>query len=95
MIGMSFFSFLALLLVSVIVSAILHYGFKYYVTPGPWSFCSKVIVGWIGAWFGSPVFGRWFAGLQYEEVYFIPAILGSAALLIVAIDLTKMRTGKK
>jgi uncharacterized membrane protein YeaQ/YmgE (transglycosylase-associated protein family) len=95
MIGMSFFSFLALLIVSVIVSAILHYGFKYYVTPGPWSFCSKVIVGWIGAWFGSPVFGRWFAGLQYEEVYFIPAILGSAALLIVAIDLTKMRTGKK
>ena len=48
MIGMDFISFLILLIISVVVSAMLHYGFKYYVMPGFWSFCSKVVVGGIG-----------------------------------------------
>jgi uncharacterized membrane protein YeaQ/YmgE (transglycosylase-associated protein family) len=94
MIGMEFISFLILLLISVVVSAILHYGLKYYVTPGLWSFTSKVVVGWIGAWLGSPVFGYWphrFPFLSYGDVWFVPAILGSFAVLVVAIDLAKMR----
>lgn len=95
MIGMSFASFLILLVISIVVSAILHFGLKYYVTPGLWSFCSKIVVGWIGAWLGSPVLGHWWPGLQFEEVYYIPAILGSTALLILAVDLTKMVSGKK
>jgi len=41
-----------------VVSGILHYGLNYYVTPGFWSFCSKVAVGWVGAWIGSPVIGH-------------------------------------
>ena len=57
MLGMDFVSFLILLVISIVVCAILHYGCKYYVTAGPWSFCSKVVVGWVGAWLGSPVFG--------------------------------------
>ncbi len=92
MIGMDFISFLILLVISVVVSAILHYGFEYYVTPGLWSFCSKVVVGWIGAWLGSPVLGYWphqFPWLHHGEVWFVPAILGSAALLLVAVDLAK------
>jgi uncharacterized membrane protein YeaQ/YmgE (transglycosylase-associated protein family) len=91
MIGMDFVSFLILLVISLVVSAVLHYGLNYYVTPGFWSFCSKVIVGWVGAWLGSPVFGHWFAGLQYNEVYYIPAILGAAAILVIAVDLVKMQ----
>lgn len=91
MIGMDFVSFLILLIISVVVSGILHYGLNYYVAPGLWSFCSKVVVGWIGAWLGSPVFGYWFPGFQYHEVYIIPAIIGSAALLVLAIDLMKMQ----
>ena len=59
MIGMDFISFLILLVISVVVSGILHYGLNYYVTPGFWSFCSKVAVGWLGAWIGSPVIGHW------------------------------------
>jgi uncharacterized membrane protein YeaQ/YmgE (transglycosylase-associated protein family) len=93
MIGMDFISFLILLVISVAISAILHYGFDYYVTPGLWSFCSKIIVGWIGAWLGSPVFGYWphrFPLLNYGDIWIIPAILGSAALLLVAVDLAKM-----
>ena len=93
MIGMNSISFLILLIISVAVSAILHYHFKYYVTPGHWSFCSKVVVGWIGAWLGSPVFGHWpnrIPSLHYAEVWYIPAILGALALIIVAVDVATM-----
>jgi uncharacterized membrane protein YeaQ/YmgE (transglycosylase-associated protein family) len=93
MIGMDFVSFLILLVISVVVAGILHYGCKYYVTPGIWSFCSKVVVGWIGAWLGSPVFGYWphrILSLQYENIWFIPAILGALALIIVAVDVANM-----
>jgi uncharacterized membrane protein YeaQ/YmgE (transglycosylase-associated protein family) len=96
MIGMDFVSFLILLIISIVVSVILHYGLDYYVTPGHWSFCSKVAVGWIGAWLGSPVFGHWphrIPNLQYGEVYVVPAILGAVAILLVAVDLGKMASG--
>ncbi len=87
MIGMNFISFLILLVISIVVSAILHYVLKYYIRPGFVSFVSKVIFGWIGAWLGSSVFGYWFAGLVYEKICIIPAILGSFALLIIMVDL--------
>lgn len=89
MIGMNFVSFIILLVISIAVSAVLHFVFKYYVRPGWNSFISKVIFGWIGAWLGSPVFGYWFEGVKYEEVYIIPAILGSLAFLILTIDFVK------
>ncbi|MFI5400304.1 MAG: hypothetical protein ACHQZQ_04530 [SAR324 cluster bacterium] len=95
MIGMDFPSFLILLVISIVVSAILHYGLKYYVSPGIWSFCSKIVVGWVGAWLGSPVLGNWWPGLNYGNVYYIPAILGSLALLIYAIRRAQMSAGKK
>ena len=88
-----FLSFLSLLIISVVVSAILHYGVKYYVTPGPWSFCSKVVVGYIGAWLGTPVFGKWWDGISYGDVFIIPAILGSLALIVVCVDVAKMSMG--
>jgi len=90
MIGMDFISFLILLVISVVVSGVLHFGLHYYVTPGIWSFCSKIVVGWVGAWLGSPVLGHWLPDLQYHEVYYIPAILGSLGVLVVAVDLAKM-----
>jgi uncharacterized membrane protein YeaQ/YmgE (transglycosylase-associated protein family) len=89
MIGMDFVSFLILLVISAVVSAILHYPLKFYVRPGFVSYLSKVIFGWIGAWLGTPVFGRWFGGLNYREVYILPAILGCAAILVMLVDLVK------
>ncbi len=89
MIGMNFISFVILLAISIVVSAVLHFGFKYYVRAGLNSFISKIIFGWIGAWLGSPVFGYWFESVKYEKVYIIPAILGSVAFLILMIDLVK------
>ena len=89
MIGMDFVSFVILLIISIVVTLVLHYGLKFYVIPGFWSFISKVIIGWIGAWLGTPVFGKWFVGLNYNEVYIIPAILGAAALEILVVDAVK------
>jgi uncharacterized membrane protein YeaQ/YmgE (transglycosylase-associated protein family) len=89
MIGMDFISFLILLIISVVVSGILHFGFKYYIVSGFGSYLSKVLVGWIGAWLGSPVFGHWWQGLNYREVYIVPAILGCLLLLIFAVDCVK------
>jgi uncharacterized membrane protein YeaQ/YmgE (transglycosylase-associated protein family) len=83
---MDFLSFVILLIISVVVSGILHFGFKYYVVPGWWSYGSKVVIGWVGAWLGTPVFGRWWAGANYEAVYIVPAILGCLALVIFAVD---------
>ncbi len=82
MIGMNFLSFLILLIISIVISAIIHYGFKYRVRADFDSFIAKVIFGWIGAWLGTPVLGHWGSFLSYENVYIIPAILGCLALLI-------------
>ena len=86
---MDFLSFLILLVISAVVSAVLHFGFKYYVVSGLGSYFGKVAVGWIGARLGSPVLGHWWAGVQYGEVYFVPAILGSVGLLVLAIDIAQ------
>jgi uncharacterized membrane protein YeaQ/YmgE (transglycosylase-associated protein family) len=93
MIGMNFSSFLVLLIISVVVSAVLHYMLKYYIRPGFNSFVSKVVLGWVGAWLGSPVLGYWFEGLKCCGVYIIPAILGSLALLVLMIDVVKSVKG--
>jgi len=54
------------------------------------SFFSKVVFGWIGAWLGTPVFGRWFNGVCYENIFIIPAILGSLlAIMVILVDLVK------
>lgn len=89
MIGMGFIEFLILLVIAIVVAAIFHYGIKYYVTSGTDSFLSKIVLGWIGAWLGSPVLGHWFEGLAFESVYIIPAILGAIALILLAVEVAK------
>ncbi len=89
MIGMNFISFIILLAIAVIVAVILHFVFNYKVRQ-EWStiFC-EIIFAWIGAWLGSPVLGHWFTGWNYMSVFIIPAILGSLALLVIAVEVTK------
>lgn len=89
MVGMNFLSFIVLLIISVIVSLILHFVTKTMVRGGFESFLSKVIIGWIGGWLGSPVLGNWFTGLKIGDVFIIPAILGSFALIILLVDMVK------
>ncbi len=89
MIGMDFVSFLILLVISVVVSLILHLAMKMRVRAGFESLLGTIIWGWIGGWLGSPVFGHWFPGFRYHEVFITPAILGSFALISLMIDLVK------
>ena len=80
-------SFLALLVISIVVAAVLHYGLKFYVRAGLTSFVSKIIFGYIGAsWFGS-MFGQW--GPTNGTIYYVPAVLGAAALLVLVVDIVK------
>jgi uncharacterized membrane protein YeaQ/YmgE (transglycosylase-associated protein family) len=88
-IAMDFMSFLVLLIISIVVCGILHYGFKYYIVPGLWSYLSKVVIGWVGARLGTPVFGEWWEGVNYGDVYYVPAILGCLLLVIFAVDVVK------
>jgi len=90
---MDFISFIILLVIAVVVSWVLHYLLKYYVTAGVWSFVSKVVIAYIGAALGSPFFGEWWPGVAYGDIYFVPAILGAFAILIVVVDLAKIRKG--
>lgn len=81
-------SFFALLVISVVVAAILHYGLKFYVRTGLTSFISKVIIGYIGAsWLGSSMMGQW--GPTNGTVYYVPAALGAAAILVLVVDIVK------
>jgi uncharacterized membrane protein YeaQ/YmgE (transglycosylase-associated protein family) len=77
MIGMGFLSFLWLLIIAVVVSVVLYYLIKIQLASGYWM---QLIVSWIGAWLGGPVFGKWFASVQISGIYIIPAILGAIAL---------------
>lgn len=89
MTGMDFYSFLILLVIAVVVAGVAHYGVKYYVVGGTASFLSKVIVAWLGGWVGGPIFGYWCEAVSYQNVYIIPAILGSAAAVILCVDIAK------
>jgi uncharacterized membrane protein YeaQ/YmgE (transglycosylase-associated protein family) len=42
-----------------------------------------VIVGWFGAWLGSPVFGHWL--WRIENVYVVPSILGAIATVYLTV----------
>jgi len=86
---MDFVNFLILLVISAVVAAVLHYGLKYYVVPGLGSYFGKVVVAWIGARLGSPVLGHWWEGLNRGDLYYVPAILGSLALLVLVVDVVK------
>ena len=39
--------------------------------------------------------GHWFEGVNYGELYILPAIIGSAAMLIFSVDIVRMITASK
>ena len=92
MIGIDFISFLILSIISIVVSGILHFAFKFYITTGWRSYLCKVGIGWVGAWLGSPVAGYWphrFGFLSHGQVFIVPAILGCLFSLIFVVDFMK------
>lgn len=79
MIGMNFWAFLILLVAGLIAAAVLHYVVRYRFLEGFDGFLAKCVVGWIGAWLGSPVLGHWFERVKLANLYLIPALLGAFA----------------
>ena len=89
MIGMGFGFFLVNLLIALVVATVLHFALEVRVRGGTLSYLSSLVLAWLGAWLGPPVFGNWFPGLETAGVHWIPALLGSCALLILAVDAVK------
>jgi uncharacterized membrane protein YeaQ/YmgE (transglycosylase-associated protein family) len=75
MLGMSLLSFLVLTLISAVVAVVYHNVLRYRFLEGNDALFGKLIVGWFGAWLGSPILGYWL--WKVEDVYVVPAILGA------------------
>jgi uncharacterized membrane protein YeaQ/YmgE (transglycosylase-associated protein family) len=87
MLGMSLLSFLILTLIGAVVAVAYYSVVRYRFLERHDALIGKLIIGWFGAWLGSPVLGHWL--WRVENVYIVPAILGA----ITAIHLTVL-TGK-
>lgn len=74
-IGMSFLGFVTILIVGIIAALVLHFAVRYRFRRGFDGFMSKWIIGWIGAWLGSPVLGHWW--FQIGGIWVIPALIGA------------------
>jgi uncharacterized membrane protein YeaQ/YmgE (transglycosylase-associated protein family) len=79
MLGMSLLSFLILTFIGAVVAATYHYVFWYRFLEGNDAVLGKLIIGWLGAWLGSPVLGHWL--WKVENVYIVPALLGAIATI--------------
>jgi uncharacterized membrane protein YeaQ/YmgE (transglycosylase-associated protein family) len=79
MIDMHFASFLTILVLSLFAALVVHYAVRYRVLKGFDGFLLKWVVGWLGAWIGTPVLGAWFDGFRIGSVYIVPALVGAFA----------------
>lgn len=79
LIGMSFASFVVLLVVSAIAAAIVHWGWRYRLFNGLDGFLGQWMVAWVGAWLGPAVLGHWFDGAMVQGIFLVPAFLGALA----------------
>ncbi len=87
MLGMNFLSFLTLTFIGAVVAAAYHYVFRYRFLEGNDAVIGKLIIGWLGAWLGTPVLGHWL--WKVENVYIVPALLGAIATIHLTILTTK------
>jgi uncharacterized membrane protein YeaQ/YmgE (transglycosylase-associated protein family) len=91
MLGMSLLSFLVLTLIGAVVAAVYHYVIRYRILDSHDAAVGKLIVGWLGAWLGSPILGHWL--WKVENVYIVPAVLGAIAAIHLVV-LTGKASGK-
>ena len=79
LIGMSFLSFLVLLILSAIAAAVVHWVVRYRLFEGIYGFLGQWMVAWLGAWLGPAVLGHWFDSLMLWNIYILPALIGAFA----------------
>ena len=84
---MDFLPFLVLLVISVIISLIVFFvgGFRIEGLKCH-GLCPLIIIGWIGGWLGSPVFGHWCKPLSIDNVYIVPATIGTIVAICLYIS---------
>jgi uncharacterized membrane protein YeaQ/YmgE (transglycosylase-associated protein family) len=81
MIGIQFGGFLVILIAGLIAAIFVHYLARYRCLPGFDGFLAQWVVGWFGAWLGSPVLDhRW---LEIQGIYAIPALLGALVAVFI------------
>ena len=81
MIGMHLGSFLVVLIAGLIGAIVLHYVVRYRCLKGFDGFLAQWVVGWFGAWLGSPVLGHWW--FKISGIYGIPALLGAFVAIFI------------
>ena len=89
MIGMTFQSFLSLLVISAVCAALVNSMFKLTVLNMGEAYLSQWMLGWIGAWLGSAVVGHWGWMVPGTDVYLVPAVAGSIASVYLMTVLLK------
>ena len=90
MIGMSFPSFLTLLVISAVCAFVFHSLLRLRVLHKGEGYLSEWIMGWIGAWIGSPVVGHWGWMVPSSDIYLGPAIIGSIVGIYTLVALFRM-----
>jgi uncharacterized membrane protein (Fun14 family) len=91
MIGMDFLSFLILLAIGVVAVAVKTIAVGGANLAEVSDVLSDLVVAWIGGWLGSPVFGYWFEGVAYRQIYLLPAALGAVAALALKTRYNRLR----
>ena len=86
---MTLMSFVVLLAISILVSVVLHYGLKVRIRSDATSFVATTVWAYVGAWLSMSMLGTWLPEIGYGGVAIIPAVLGSAAIIVVAVDFVK------
>lgn len=81
MIGMQFGGFLVVLIVGLIAAIVVHYLARYRYLQGFDGFLAQWIVGWFGAWIGSPILGHWW--FEIQGIYVVPALLGAFVAIFI------------
>lgn len=90
MIGMSLSSFLTLFIISALCAVSLFNVLKPTGLSKVDSLLMELIVGWIGAWLGSPVLGHWSRIVPSTNIYVLPAILGTLAAIFACVTLARL-----
>ncbi len=80
-----FLPWLWLTIIAGVITLVWYFAFRVKSAGGFWH---QLILAWLGAWLGTPVFGDW-KFLTINGVCIIPAVLGSAAAVMLVVGVEK------
>jgi uncharacterized membrane protein YeaQ/YmgE (transglycosylase-associated protein family) len=89
MIGITFVSFLSLFVIGAICALVLQHMQQARLMRHVEGYLSRLIIGWLGAWIGSPVLGHWGWMIPDTTVYLVPAALGALAAIFALTELLR------